>query len=81
MGAWLRIELEAPHKPKNWNKDTPHKVKNLPKKTIKIEVPTTRTAIHNFVVGQKITVYYPSEFVIVFPRIPNKELEHILRVN
>ena len=81
MGAWLRIELDAPHKPKNWTKDTPYKVKNMPKKTIKIEVPTTRTAIHNFVVGQKITVYYPSEFVIVFPKIPKEILDATLRVN
>ncbi|MHA1112206.1 MAG: ABC transporter ATP-binding protein [Promethearchaeota archaeon] len=81
MGAWLRIELEAPFKPENWTSDTIHTVKNLPKKTIKIEVPTTRTAIHNFLVGQGITVYYPSEFVIVFPRIPKEELDLILRVN
>jgi ABC-type Fe3+/spermidine/putrescine transport system ATPase subunit len=81
MGAWLRIEVEARHKPENWTKDTPHIVNGLPKKTIKIEVPTTRTAIHNFVVGQKITVYYPSEFVIVFPKIPKEELEKTLRVN
>ncbi len=81
MGPWLRIELEAPFKPKNWTKDTPRKIKNLPKKTIKIEVPTTRTAIHNFVVGEKITVYYPSEYVIVFPRISKEELDLALRVN
>ena len=81
MGAWLRIELEAAHKPENWTSDTIHEVKNLPKKTIKIEVPTTRTAIHNFLVGQGITVYYPSEFVIVFPRIPKEVLDLTLRVN
>ncbi len=81
MGAWMRIELDAPFKPKNWTSDTIHTVKDLPRKEIKIEVPTTRTAIHNFVVDQKITVYYPSEFVIVFPRIPKEELEAILRVN
>jgi ABC-type Fe3+/spermidine/putrescine transport system ATPase subunit len=81
MGAWMRIELEAPFKPENWTSDTIHKAKNLPKKTIKIEVPTTRTAIHNFVVDQKITVYFPSEFVIVFPRIAKEELNSILRIN
>ena len=81
MGAWMRIEIEAPFKPKNWTKETPHTVKNLPKKRIKIEVPTTRTVIHNFVVNEKITVYYPSEFVIVFPKILDEELEAILRIN
>ncbi|TFG18616.1 MAG: ABC transporter ATP-binding protein [Promethearchaeota archaeon] len=80
MGAWLRIELEAKFKPKNWTTETPHTKHTLPKKTIKIEVPTTRTAIHNFMVGEGITVYYPGEFVIVFPRIPKEELNQILRV-
>jgi ABC-type Fe3+/spermidine/putrescine transport system ATPase subunit len=81
MGAWLRIELEAKHKPEKWTSKTVHSNHPLPKKIIKIEVPTTRTAIHNFVVGEGITVYYPSEFVIVFPKIPKNELEQSLRVS
>jgi len=84
MGAWLRIELEAPFKPHNGLSEKNHTevhTNTLPMKTIKIEVPTTRTAIHNFIVGETITVYYPSEFVIVFPRIPEKKLEQILRVD
>lgn len=81
MGAWLRIEVEAKFKPKSWTSETVHTKDSLPRKTIKIEIPTTRTAIHNFVLGQGITVYYPSEFVIVFPRIPKNELEKTLRVN
>ncbi len=84
MGAWLRIELEAPFKigMGEGNGQSVIDQKNrLPKKIIKIEVPTTRTAIHNFVVGESITVYYPSEYVIVFPKIQEEVLEETLRVN
>ncbi|MBN2157467.1 MAG: ABC transporter ATP-binding protein [Candidatus Lokiarchaeota archaeon] len=84
MGAWLRIELISPYKPENWSVEymlTENNNKSSPKKTLKIEVPTTRTAIHNFVVNEAITAYFPSEFVIVFPRISNKELEETLRIN
>ena len=70
MGAWLRLEIEA----------TFPEEKTLTK-TIKIEVPTTKTAIHEFTVGETITVYFPSEFVIVFPKIPEEILLARLRVN
>ena len=81
MGAWLRIEVEAKFKPEKWTSETVHSKHELPRKTIKIEVPTTRTAIHNFVIGQGITVYYPSQFVIIFPKIAKDVLEQTLRVN
>ncbi|MHA1583923.1 MAG: ABC transporter ATP-binding protein [Promethearchaeota archaeon] len=50
-------------------------------KLIKIEVPTTKTAIHNFTLGQEITIYFPSEYVIIFPRISNNELNEILQIH
>ncbi len=70
MGAWLRLEIEAPF-PKD----------KTSRKTIKIEVPTTKTAIHEFTVGETITMYFPSEFVIVFPRISEEVILSTLRVN
>lgn len=65
MGAWLRIEMKM----------------RTSDKILKIEVPTTRTALNNFSVGEVITAYYPSEFVIVFSRIPQKVLEDELKVH
>lgn len=74
MGPWLRIELEAPYK------DQPEgePVKN---KIIKVEVPTTKVAIHNFIEGETITAYYPSEFVIVFPKIDTETLMSTLQIH
>ena len=48
---------------------------------VKIEIPTTKVAVHNFQVGETITIYYPSQYVIVFSHIPQSELEAALRVN
>ncbi|WP_457556640.1 ABC transporter ATP-binding protein [Candidatus Harpocratesius sp.] len=90
MGAWLRIEMLAPYQLETFvNGNKTHSMKNHcdelslepPKKLIKIEIPTTRVAVHNFQVGETITIYYPSQYVIVFPQIPQPELEAALRVN
>ncbi len=90
MGAWLRIEIEAPHK-QNYlppilesssQINVKDNTKKIPlKKLIKIEVPTTKVAIHNFVEGQIATIFFPSEYVIVFPKIDLATLETTLRVN
>ena len=90
MGAWLRIEMLAPFQLENLvNGNKTHSMKTRseeltpepPKKLIKIEIPTTKVAVHNFQVGETITIYYPSQYVIVFSHIPQSELEAALRVN
>ena len=90
MGAWLRIELEAPFQLENFpTGDATHSMKTHseqvtlepPKKLIKIEIPTTKVATHNFLVSQTVTVFYHSQYVIVFPQIPQEKLEEALRVN
>lgn len=90
MGAWLRIELEAPYQFDSFSPgNTIHSMKDHfnqqniepPSKIIKIEVPTTQVAIHNFTVGETITIYYPSQYVIVFPQIPSEALDQALRVS
>ncbi|TFH26722.1 MAG: hypothetical protein E4G98_06790 [Promethearchaeota archaeon] len=90
MGAWLRIELEAPFQLENFpTGDATHYMKTHseqvtlepPKKLIKIEIPTTKVATHNFLVSQTVTVFYHSQYVIVFPQIPQEKLEEALRVN
>jgi iron(III) transport system ATP-binding protein len=90
MGAWLRIELEAPYKYENFP-DSNNQATTLqerdsnvviepPKKIIKIELPTTKLATHNFVEGETITVFYPSEYAIVFPKIDEKLLLETIKV-
>ena len=90
MGAWLRLEIEAKYKYENFPEyeksssqaEVSAKVKiEAPKKLIKVEVPTTKVAIHNFKVNQTVTIYFPSEYVIIFPRIASKILDSTLRVN
>lgn len=90
MGAWLRIEMLAPYQLESFNNGNKiHSMKSrmedqipeAPKKLIKIEIPTTKVAVHNFQVGETITIYFPSQYVIVFPHIPKDELEAALRVN
>lgn len=90
MGAWLRIELEAPYQLENFiDGDEVHSMKTQydqvtlepPKKIIKVEIPTTKVAIHNFLVGETVTIFYHSQYIIVFPHIHQKELEEALRVN
>jgi ABC-type Fe3+/spermidine/putrescine transport system ATPase subunit len=82
MGPWLRIEVEAPSYPE---KALPtivegsELIRTAPK-ILKIEISTTKVAIHNFIPGETITVFYPSEYVIVFPRIPTELLEATLKV-
>jgi ABC-type Fe3+/spermidine/putrescine transport system ATPase subunit len=96
MGAWLRLEIEAPYRLEYFlcksgdESSQPPATVSLPEKQgscetdaiklLKIEVPTTKVATHNFIVGETVTVYYPSEYVIVFPRIPQEMLDSILRV-
>jgi len=88
MGPWMRIEIAAPSKPETLNciqrnKDT-NEVEicsqDVTVKQLKIEVPTTRDAIHNFRVGEIITVYFPSEYVIVFQQIEKEKIESFLKV-
>ncbi|WP_371802011.1 ABC transporter ATP-binding protein [Candidatus Lokiarchaeum ossiferum] len=90
MGAWLRLEVGAKYKYENFlesdksssQAEMSAKLKiEVPEKLIKVEVPTTRVAIHNFNVNQTVTIYFPSEYVIVFPRIPSSILDSTLRVN
>ncbi len=90
MGAWLRLEIQAKYKYENFPEyeklSTQAEISaNLkiepPSKLIKVEVPTTRVAIHNFKVDETVTVYFPSEYVIVFPRIPSEILDSTLHVN
>jgi ABC-type Fe3+/spermidine/putrescine transport system ATPase subunit len=74
MGPWMRIELEAPFK------DQPEG--SSPQiKLLKVEVPTTKVATHNFIVGETITAYFPSEFVIVFPKIEQDVLISALQIH
>ena len=100
MGAWLRLEIEAPYnfenlkilnenKSKNKNDKENNNVNSFPhnatkidshsKKILKIEVPTTHIAIHDFTVGEKVTVFFHSQYVIVFPKIDN--IDEILMVH
>lgn len=90
MGAWLRLEIEAKFKYENfpeYEKSSSQAVVSAkikleaPKKLIKVEVPTTRVAIHNFKVNETVTIYFPSEYVIVFPRIASTILDSTLRIN
>ena len=93
MGAWLRLEIEAPYnienlqilkKKNNGNSNTrketttdsyPEKIL----KVLKIEVPTTHITKHDFIVGQTVTVFYHSQYAIVFPKI--KDIDEILKVH
>jgi len=83
MGAWLRMEVECRFRPdvlqqldKSYNPP-----QTIQTRIIKAEVPTTRTALSDFTVGETITLYYNSEYVIVFPRISRDALERELRVS
>ena len=53
MGAWLRMEIE---------------LKGDSHRKVIAEVPTTQVAEHNFRVNEEITLYYPSEYVLIFPQ-------------
>ena len=52
MGPWMRLGI-APLK--------------TPSNVVYAEVPTTRMAEHDFLEQEEVTVYYNSEFVLVFP--------------
>jgi hypothetical protein len=90
MGFWLRLEIEVPYKleqllPEN-SKDTPIALKNgdqkeAPEKLIKVEIPTTRINETNYQVGEIVTVFYNSEYVMTFPRISDVELENVLKAH
>lgn len=83
MGAWLRMEVECPFRPDVLQQLDKSYVppQTLQTRIIKAEVPTTRTALSDFTVGETITLYYNSEYVIVFPRISRDALERELRVS
>ncbi len=73
MGAWMRLEVEAPYKLdylQTMNSESGEQLTQLeqfPTKILTVEVPTTKMANTNYNVNQTITVYYPSEYVIVLP--------------
>jgi len=48
---------------------------------IKIEVPTTKLVEINYRVGEIITVFYPSEYCIVFPRISDQEIRTVMQIH
>jgi len=90
MGAWLRLEIEAPYnienlqilKEKNDGNSTPLKETtndSNPEKILKIEVPTTHITKHDFIVGQTVTVFYHSQYAIVFPKI--NDIDDILKIH
>ena len=93
MGAWLRLEIEAPYnienlqilKKKNDENSNPRKettTDSYPEKilkVLKIEVPTTHITKHDFVVGQTVTVFYHSQYAIVFPKID--DIDEILKIH
>ncbi len=56
MGSWLRMEVLLKEEDK----------------VVRAEVPTTRVAEHNFETGEDITLYYSSEYVLVFPVKPER---------
>lgn len=63
MGPWVRLEIA---------------LENNPSDIIFAEVPTTRVAEHDFIPKEEITVYYNSEFVLVFPYMINKPIKEIM---
>ena len=77
----MRLEVEAPYKLdylQTMNSESGEQLTQLeqfPTKILTVEVPTTKMANTNYNVNQTITVYYPSEYVIVFPQIPKEEIE------
>ena len=100
MGAWLRLEIEAPYDLENLQILNKNKSKitiddenidgnpnprketttdSYPKKILKIEVPTTHITKHDFIVGQTVTVFYHSQYAIVFPKI--NDIYEILKIH
>jgi len=90
MGAWLRLEIEAPYnienlqilKEKNYGNSNPRKettTNSYLEKILKIEVPTTHITKHDFIVGQTVTAFYHSQYAIVFPKID--DIDEILKIH
>ncbi len=52
---------------------------SIPEKILKIEVPTTHITKHDFIVGEIVTVFFHSQYAIVFPKINN--IDEILKVH
>ena len=50
-----------------------------PDKILKIEVPTTHITKHDFIVGEIVTVFFHSQYAIVFPKINN--INEILKIH
>ncbi len=61
MGSWFRMEVELTQE----NGQEP--------KVIIAEVPARRVTVYNFSIGEQITLYYASEYVLVFPLKNNNE--------